>query len=264
MNQIIDISLLSLAGGYLLLIFPLAAMLYLRVDMLRETVVAVLRMTVQLLFVGLYLQVVFQLNNPFLNLAWLAAMILVADLSILKGCRLKLKRFLLPMFIALLVGTMLPMIFFAGIILRLPGWFEAQYVIPLAGMILGNCLRADIIGLNNFYHSIHTNEKAYHQSLAYGAALAEALNPFFRDALRSALAPTIASMATIGLVSLPGMMTGVILAGADPFTAIKYQIAIMIAIFSGTAITVFLAIRLTVANSFNAYGMLHPDILRVH
>jgi putative ABC transport system permease protein len=129
-------------------------------------------------------------------------------------------------------------------------------------MILGNCLRADIIGLNNFYQSIHKNEKAYHQSLAYGASLTEAVSPFFRDALKSALAPTIASMATIGLVSLPGMMTGVILAGADPFTAIKYQIAIMIAIFSGTAITVFLAIRLTVANSFNAFGILHPDILK--
>lgn len=262
MNPIIDISLLGLAGGYLLLIFPVAILLYLRVGMMKETVVAVLRMTVQLLFVGLYLQVVFKLDNPFLNLAWVAAMILVADLSILKGCRLKLKRFLVPMFIALVVGTVLPMIFFAGIILRLPGWFEAQYVIPLAGMILGNCLRADIIGLNSFYQSIHKNEKAYHQSLAYGAALTEAVSPFFRDALRSALAPTIASMATIGLVSLPGMMTGVILAGADPFTAIKYQIAIMIAIFSGTAITVFLAIRLTVANSFNAFGILHPDILR--
>jgi putative ABC transport system permease protein len=129
-------------------------------------------------------------------------------------------------------------------------------------MILGNCLRADIIGLNHFYQSIHKNEKSYHQSLAYGAALTEAVNPFFRDALRSAIAPTIASMATIGLVSLPGMMTGVILAGADPFTAIKYQIAIMIAIFSGTAITVFLAIRLTVANSFDAFGILHPNILR--
>ncbi len=131
MNQIIDISLLSLAGGYLLLIFPLATMLYLRVGMLKETAVAVLRMTVQLLFVGLYLQVVFQLNNPFLNLAWVAAMILVADLSILKGCRLKLKRFLLPMFIALLSGTLLPMIFFAGIILRPPGWFEAPVRHPV-------------------------------------------------------------------------------------------------------------------------------------
>ncbi|MFP4259379.1 MAG: ABC transporter permease [Desulfovermiculus sp.] len=116
--------------------------------------------------------------------------------------------------------------------------------------------------MNNFYQAIKTNEKAYHQSLAYGAGLTEALTPFFREALRSALAPTLASMATIGLVSLPGMMTGVILAGSDPFTAIKYQIGIMIAIFSGTSITVFLGIRLTVRNSFNSYGILDHNIFR--
>jgi len=69
-------------------------------------------------------------------------------------------------------------------------------------------------------------------------------------------------MATVGLVSLPGMMTGVILAGADPFTAIKYQIAIMIAIFSGTALTVFLAIRLTLHRSLDGYGNLDPAIFK--
>lgn len=264
MNQIIDISLWSLAGGYLLLIFPLAILLYQRVHILKETAIAVIRMTVQLLFVGLYLQVVFKLNNAWLNLAWAAVMVTVADISILRGCKLNIKRFLLPVFIALLAGTAIPVLAFVGPVLRLPNWFDAQYIIPLAGMILGNCLRADIIGLSNFYQTIDKNQKAYHQSLAYGAELLEALNPYFREALRTALTPTIASMATIGLVSLPGMMTGVILAGADPFTAIKYQIAIMIAIFSGTAITVFLAIRLTIHNSFNAYGTLNREVLNTH
>lgn len=74
--------------------------------------------------------------------------------------------------------------------------------------------------------------------------------------------PTVASMSTIGLVALPGMMTGVILAGADPLTAIKYQIAIMIAIFSGTAVTVFLAIWLTAKASFNGYGILDPTVFQ--
>ncbi|MEX2605783.1 MAG: ABC transporter permease, partial [Kiritimatiellia bacterium] len=72
------------------------------------------------------------------------------------------------------------------------------------------------------------------------------------------LAPTVAGMATIGLVSLPGMMTGVILAGADPATAIRYQIAIMIAIFSGTALTVYLAIVWTQPKRFNRFGTLKP------
>ena len=259
---LVDIGFWSLAAGYLLLIPAVAILLYLRVPILKETGIAVVRMTLQLLFVGLYLQVVFRLNNPWLNLAWLLVMVGVADGSILRGCRLSLRRFVAPLFIALLVGTAIPVLAFVGPILQRPNWLDAQYVIPLAGMVLGNCLRADIIGLKHFYEGILKSEKAYHQSLAQGASLHEAVHPYFRDALQAALLPTVATMATIGLVALPGMMTGVILGGADPFTAIKYQIAIMIAIFTGTAMTVFLAIRLTLRNSFTAYGILNRSLFR--
>ena len=74
--------------------------------------------------------------------------------------------------------------------------------------------------------------------------------------------PTVATMATIGLVSLPGMMTGVILGGANPMSAIKYQILIMLAIFGGTAVTVVLAIRLTMRVGFSTYGLLDRGIFR--
>ena len=80
--------------------------------------------------------------------------------------------------------------------------------------------------------------------------------------IRAALAPTVASMATIGLVSLPGMMTGVILGGASPATAIKYQIAIMISIFSGTAITLAVGLWLTAKTSFTPSGVLDRTIFR--
>jgi len=262
MNRIVDIGVWSLAAGYLLLIFPLAILLYQRVPILKDAGIAIVRMTVQLLFVGFYLQVVFRLNNPWLNLAWVVVMVGVADGSIIRNCKLSIRRFALPVFGALLAGTAIPVLVFVGPILQRANWLDAQYVIPLGGMVLGNCLRADIIGLRSFYEAIVKNEKAYHQSLAQGARLHEALHPYFRDALQAALLPTVASMATIGLVALPGMMTGVILAGADPLTAIKYQIAIMIAIFSGTAITVFLAIWLTARGSFNAYGILDRTIFR--
>ena len=262
MNEIVEIGPWSLAAAYLLLIFPLAILLYQRVPILRQSGIAIARMTVQLFFVGFYLHVVFRLNSPWLNLAWLLAMIGVADGSILRGCRLRVRRFAIPLFVALLAGTAVPVLVFVGLILQRPNWLDAQYVIPLAGMVLGNCLRADIIGLRNFYDAIALSEKAYHQRLAQGARLYEALHPFFRDALQAAMLPTVATMATIGLVALPGMMTGVILAGSEPMTAIKYQVAIMIAIFSGTAITVFLAIRLTVKRSFNAYGVLDRKVFQ--
>lgn len=261
MNDIIDIGIGPLLGGYLLLLVPLAILLHLRVPLIKQSGIAVVRMTVQLALVGFYLQVVFDLNNPWLNLAWLAVMIGVADGSILKSCRLNLRRFAAPLFIALLAGTAVPVWVFSGPILQLPNALDAQYMIPLAGMVLGNCLRADIIGIKLFYEGIAADEKAYHQSLAQGARLHEAVEPYFRNAIQAALQPTIATMATIGLVSLPGMMTGVILSGANPLIAIKYQIVIMIAIFSGTAITIFLAIWLTIRSSFTASGILDRSII---
>jgi len=258
----VDIDLRGMLIGYLLLIFPLAIILWLRVPLLKDTTVAVLRMTFQLLFVGFYLQVIFQLNSPWLNALWLLAMIVVADISILRSCRLRLSRFGPPLFYALLLGTFPPLLLILVPILQRPHILDAQYAIPLGGMILGNCLRADIMGIRDFYESIRKGERTFLLSLAQGASLAEATRPYFRDACHAALAPTVATMATIGLVSLPGMMTGVILGGANPMSAIKYQILIMLAIFGGTAVTVVLAIRLTMRVSFSTYGLLDRDIFR--
>jgi len=262
MNGVVEIGVWHLAASYLLLAFPLAIMLWYRVPMIGETVVSLVRMTVQLIFVGLYLQVVFRLNNLWLSAAWLLIMVSVADVSIVRSCSLKLRRIALPLFGALVAGTTVPLLLFVGVILQRRNLLDAQYAIPIAGMILGNCLRADIVGIRTFYESIRTSEKAFLQSLAQGALLHEATRPFVRNACRAALAPTVASMATIGLVSLPGMMTGVILGGASPATAIKYQIAIMISIFSGTAITLAVGLWLTAKTSFTPYGPLDRTIFR--
>ncbi len=258
--NIADIDFVRLAAGYALLLAPLAFLLWYRVPLFRDSLIAILRMTVQLLFVGFYLQIVFAWNNAWLNAAWLLAMIAVADASIIRGCGLRFGRFVLPVFLALLAGTLVPLLFFMGAVLRQPRWLEAQYVIPICGLILGNCLRADIVGVSRFYRSVRDGEPLFLHHLAQGARLGEAVTPFLREASQAALAPTVASMATIGLVSLPGMMTGAILAGADPMTAIKYQIAVMIAIFSGTAITVPLVIWLTMKGSFNGGGVLDRGI----
>ena len=253
---IVNIGIKTLAAYYLLLIFPLAIMLWFKVPIIGKTLIAVVRMTLQLLFVGFYLQVVFQLNNPWLNALWLVVMVGVADFSIARGCDLKPGRFVLPLFAALAAGTAIPLLAFMGPLLHRSNLMDAQYVIPIGGMILGNCLRADIIGIKNFYDAIKKSEKIFLHTLSRGARLHEAVRPYLRDACQAALMPTVATMGTIGLVALPGMMTGVIMGGADPMTAIKYQIAIMIAIFSGTSITVILAILMTIKSSFTPFGTL--------
>jgi putative ABC transport system permease protein len=257
-----NIHFYSLAGYYTLLIIPLGIFLWFRVPIIGKTLLAIMRMTVQLLFVGLYLQVVFKWNNPWINGLWLFVMIGVADFSIIRACDLKLKRFVLPLCVALIAGTSVPLFAFIGPLLNRPNLMDAQYVIPIGGMILGNCLRADIIGIRNFYENIRRREKTFFLALSQGATLNEAIRPFLKDACQAALLPTIATIATIGLVALPGMMTGVILGGASPMTAIKYQIGIMIAIFTGTSITVLLGVLMSVRSSFTAFGVLNADAFR--
>ncbi|MEM6757623.1 MAG: ABC transporter permease, partial [Planctomycetota bacterium] len=194
------------------------------------------------------------------NAGWLLVMVGVADVSIVRGCRLRLRCFVLPMFGALCVGTAIPLFVFVGLVIRADNLLDAPFVIPIGGMILGNCMRANIVGVSTFYGGVREGRASYLRSLAQGATRSEALRPFLRQAGEAALMPTIATLATLGLVSLPGMMTGVMLGGADPIVAVKYQIAIMLAIFSGTAVTVALVIHWTLGRSFDAAGMLDPGI----
>jgi putative ABC transport system permease protein len=256
----IDISWPGMLAAYCLLLIPLAMLLWQGVAILGRVAIAAVRMTVQLLFVGLYLQFVFNLDNAWLNCAWLLVMILVADVSILRHCRLRVRCFGVSLFVALVLGTGVPVLYFTMLILRRPQILEARYLIPIGGMILGNCLRADIIGIRHFYDTIKRDSRTFEYTLAQGAQLREAIRPYLREAIHNAVSPTVATMMTIGLVSLPGMMTGVILGGQPPVTAIKYQVAIMIAIFTGTAIAVPSAILMSLKRGFHPSGPLNKDV----
>lgn len=256
----VDPGWMGLAAAFGLLLVPLAVMARQGIPMIRQTLVSVARMTVQLLLVGLYLQWVFTMNRWWLTSLWLLAMVAVATFTILRGSGLKARALLGATAPALVLGTAVPLFWFVGLVLRNPDVLEARYVIPVGGMILGNCLRANIVGIRDFYQHVRDDRKAYQLVLAQGASLCEAVCPYLRRAFQAAVSPTLATMTTIGIVSLPGMMTGVILGGSDPVVAIRYQIAIMIAIFAGTAITVPMAIYLTLKRCFNAYGLLREDV----
>ncbi|MCT4606934.1 MAG: ABC transporter permease [Marinisporobacter sp.] len=123
-------------------------------------------------------------------------------------------------------------------------------------MLLGNSLNGNIICINNFYKAIKENEKEYFYYLSLSGNKIEVLLVYFKEAIFSSVRPTIASIETIGLVALPGMMTGQILGGAVPLTSIKYQIAIMIAIFITRYFSALLSILFTVFYAFDEYDVL--------
>ncbi|MDX1672209.1 MAG: iron export ABC transporter permease subunit FetB [Balneolaceae bacterium] len=261
--EIINLSWEQLGIGFIILVIPAFILWRYKTGLNLKLAVATLRMTLQLMFVGYYLEFLFKLDNPWINLAWIFIMVVVADFATIDRSELKTKfKLVIPIFAATFFGIIVIDLFFLELVIQLPKFLAAQYTIPVTGMVLGNCLRSNVIGINAFYYSLKEQEERYRFYISTGATREEALFPFFREALKKSANPTLATMATIGLVSLPGMMTGQILSGSSPMIAIKYQIMIMLAIFSGTVLSVYLGIKLSNRFVFFDNDMLDKAILK--
>lgn len=256
----VDLSLQAMVLMYALMLVPLAIFFHLQLGIVRETVVAVVRMTVQLVLVGLYLNYVFAWNNPFVSLLWVAAMLAVANVSILNGAGLKRGLFFWRSLAGVTGGTLLTGGWFLFAAIRPDPFYDARYMVPIIGMILGNCLRSNVMSMERFYSGIRRSEAEFTTYLLLGATLREAVRPYLREAIKAAASPSIATMATMGIVSLPGMMTGQILGGAMPMEAIKYQIGIMVCIFAAMVVASLANILFSLPIAFDDHQRLRPEI----
>ena len=257
-----DISTSGILAGLLLIVPTVVLVWKLKLGFNQNLLVAVARMLVQLGFVALYLLYIFKLDNLFINLAYVCMMVFFAALSGIKNAALHLKRFLVPTFISMLVPTLLALIYFNLAILQIDEVFRADILIPIGGLMLGNILKSNIVALKTFFLQARKEEKTYLYLLAAGATRREALRPFFKEAVRTAMAPNIATMATAGLVSLPGVMTGQILGGSDPALAVKYQIMVMIMIFFTGLLSILLQLWLAMSIGFHRNDRLDKSLLR--
>ncbi|QLE86834.1 ABC transporter permease [Shewanella sp. Scap07] len=254
MQATIDISWLAVSLFLLILVIPAAINTYFRLKLGKEIVTAVARMTIQLILVGLYLGVLFELNNPWLNIAWLLVMVLVGASAILSGAKLPKRALFSPLAIALSTATFPLMVLLLIVLLQPSPFYSAQYLIPLAGMLLGNCLSGNIVALQRLFSAFSEKKADYESALVLGATPRQAAWPFVQSALQQSQAPILASMATTGLVTLPGMMTGQILGGTDPMIAVKYQLIIMVAIFVMLSVSVTIALLLTLRVALHSTG----------
>jgi len=253
MQTSIDISWWQLGVFGSLLAIPLFINIYFKLDINKSTVIALLRLVLQLLLVGFYLEFIFDLNSILLNTCWLVLMIAVGSYSIITKSGLKNRQLFFANCLALSCA-LLPLLFIIPIFIIQPTpWYSAQYMIPLAGMLLGNSLSANIVALQHFFDSLKQQQDQYEGSLALGATPYQAAFPFLQQALKKAQAPILATIATTGIVSLPGMMTGQILGGVSPMVAIKYQLLIFIAMLIilsvSLTITLLLTVKITLAKN---------------
>jgi putative ABC transport system permease protein len=133
-------------------------------------------------------------------------------------------------------------------------------VIPIAGMILGNSLNGVSLALDRMYGEVRARASEVEVRLCLGYSTWEAARPHVRAALRAGMTPTINALMVVGLVSLPGMMTGQILAGADPLTAVRYQIVVMLMIAGAVTIGSLLMVGLSFRRLFTAEDALRPEL----
>ncbi|WP_176013777.1 ABC transporter permease [Victivallis sp. Marseille-Q1083] len=257
----IDIDTVGMIMAYGLFLPGLAIVLYYRLKLFRQAVGALIRMTLQLLLVGLYLRYIFLYNSFSINLLWVVLTMLAANLSTMRQTELNWRRFLLPTVAALALSFLPLLLYFLYLVARRP-FADASITIPITGVLLGNVMRGNVTAVDRFYRACRDRENEYLCRLMLGATRLEALLPFLRDALHASATPFLAVMATVGIVTLPGVITGQLLGGTEPVLAIKYQIATMIGGFSVILCTSLLLILFTRPLAFLPNDRLREDVFR--
>ncbi|MBO1265850.1 iron export ABC transporter permease subunit FetB [Proteiniclasticum sp. SCR006] len=241
MMGVVEINLAQFALIYVLLLVVLFIMKKSKINQSKLLVVASFRMTVQLVLAGLVLTYILENPHPLFTVAYIIAMTTFATIRVLNQNKELNKKFKLAIGLSLAGSGTLIVFFFVQIVVGMD-FFNPQYTIPLSGMIFGNAMTGLSLALKSFNENLKAQRSRVESLLYLGVTPKKILLPFVNNALETALVPTMNRMMGMGIISLPGMMTGQILSGTLPMTAILYQIAIMIAITAVVCLAVFAAL----------------------
>jgi putative ABC transport system permease protein len=218
--------------------------LWLSLGIERQLFIAVARMVVQLSAVGAVLTFLFSVATLPWTLAMALVMVLFASREIIARQKRRLSGWWgygLGAATMTLAAATLTSVALLGSLQPEP-WYAPRYAIPLFGMILGNAMTGISLGLDTLTTAAVRERAAIEARIALGAARFEALRPAMQEAVRRGLMPMINAMAAAGVVSLPGMMTGQILAGIPPAEAVRYQLLIMFLISGATGLGLLMAV----------------------
>jgi putative ABC transport system permease protein len=238
-----------------------AASLIHKLGLGRDLLVGTIRVFVQLLVMGYALEIIFGLHSALLVLAVYAVMTGFAA-HIVRG-RVKEKdvSFFGPTVLSMLAGYFLVTLAVTGVVLQSQPWWEPRVFLPIGGMVAGNSMTALALALERLFSDLRSKRAEVEMRLCLGADYREAGREIMAGALKAGMIPSIQSMMGVGVVFIPGMMTGQILAGADPLLAVRYQIVVMLMLVASTALTTLFAVHMVRNRCFGAAQQL---VLRPH
>ncbi|PWI57041.1 ABC transporter permease [Sulfoacidibacillus thermotolerans] len=245
-------SLLTLSFTLAFVGIAILLSMWLKLGVERDIVIATIRSSIQLLAVGYVLKIVFGLNNPLFMILMIALMIGVATQNAAKRGK-GIPRVSFKILFAIAITEIIAQSFLIGLNI-IPA--KAQYLIPISGMIIGNAMIVSGLLLNRLQAEAHSHRQEIITVLALGGTPKQSIVPFVKQAIRASLIPTIDSAKTTGLVQLPGMMTGQIIAGADPILAVRYQLVVLFTFMASAMIASITLGFLTYPSLFNRYHQL--------
>lgn len=256
---IIDLSLWDLVTVYSLLLMSIGLAHLLKAGQSKDIFWSGLRMFVQLLVIGYVLHLIFALKTPLPVLLILIIMIGFSVQTIGARVKTKMPHFYRVVGTAILFGCGGMTFFFCSLVIGLEPWYDPRYLIPLAGMIIGNSMTGASLAVERLAAEFRERRDEIETALCLGGSIQTVSETAVSSAFRAALIPSVNAMAAMGLVFLPGMMTGQILSGTEPLIAVKYQIAIMCVITGSVSLTTFLILKLGYRAYFTPYQSLRED-----
>jgi putative ABC transport system permease protein len=255
-DSLIELDLTDLVWGLGMMAIAIGLSSWQGLGLEMSLAIATGRTVIQLLGVGYILAVVFALNDPFAVLAVLLVMLTIATITARNRISKKIPQLLYVVFGAIFFSTALTLSYTNLLIIQPENWYEPQYLIPLTGIVLGNAMNGAAIAGERLVSTISSSRLEIETHLSLGATPQQAVATYRKDAIRAGLIPTLNQMMVVGVVTLPGIITGQLLSGIDPLNAASYQILIMFMLAFANLVTTVLVTQGLCRQFFNTQAQL--------
>ncbi len=251
-DSAIDFTIWQVALAYVFIAVLFVIVRIKKIPRERLVVLSAVRMTLQLIVVGYVLVYVLDNPNPWITLLIILLMLTFATFNVYQRTKPMINfSFKKLIALAMFTGIIVNLTYFMFVVLQLDPWYDPQYFIPMGGMIIGKTMTGVSLGINYLLTGMKDRQEKIEGALMLGASPKVASKSIVNEAFDQAMLPTINAMVGMGIVFLPGMMTGQIIAGQEPITAVKYQISVMLGVAGTVSITVLIFLHLAYKNFFN-------------
>ncbi|KGF71884.1 hypothetical protein DO97_14730 [Neosynechococcus sphagnicola sy1] len=256
MESLIQLDLTDLTWALGLMAVAIGISLWQRLGLAATLAIATGRTVLQLLVVGYFLAVVFTWKNPWAVLLVLALMLAIAVTVARNRIGSQIPQLWLILWGSFLSSTAITLTYVNLLVIRPSLWYDPQYLIPLAGIVLGNVMTASAIAGERLVSTVQSSRLEIETHLCLGATPQQAIAHYRQAAIKAGLIPTINSMMVVGVVTLPGIITGQMLSGVSPLDASLYQMLIMFMLAFATLITTLLVTQGLCRQFFNQAAQL--------